>query len=90
MLDITEVGAGHRRARPTRRLDRRLRLRRLVAVEGAKGFGLALTRQLLDAGESVVDIATHLTAQGRRSSRRRGKDDEIDADHHRPGRAARA
>jgi transposase len=27
----------------------------------------------------VVDIATHLTADGRRSSRRRGKDDEIDA-----------
>ncbi len=53
--------------------------RRLVAVEGAKGFGLALTRKLLDAGEGVVDIATHLTADGRRSSRRRGKDDEIDA-----------
>jgi transposase len=52
---------------------------RLVAVEGAKGLGLALTRRLLAAGETVVDIATHLTAQGRRSSRRRGKDDEIDA-----------
>ena len=52
---------------------------RLVAVEGAKGFGLALTRRLLAAGETVVDIATHLTAQGRRSSRRRGKDDEGDA-----------
>lgn len=52
---------------------------RLVAVEGAKGFGLALTRRLLEAGEQVVDIATHLTAQGRKSSRRRGKDDEGDA-----------
>jgi transposase len=52
---------------------------RLVAIEGAKGFGLALTRRLLDAGEDVVDVATHLTAQGRRSSRRRGKDDEGDA-----------
>lgn len=52
---------------------------RLVAIEGAKGFGLALTRRLLDAGEDVVDIAPHLTAQGRRSSRRRGKDDEGDA-----------
>jgi transposase len=52
---------------------------RLVAVEGAKGFGLALTRRLLDAGEDVVDIATHLTAEGRRAGRRRGKDDEIDA-----------
>jgi transposase len=52
---------------------------RLVAVEGAKGFGLALTRRLLAAGETVVDIATHLTAQGRKSSRRRGKDDPGDA-----------
>lgn len=52
---------------------------RLVAVEGAKGFGLALSRQLLAAGEAVVDIATHLTAQGRKSSRRRGKNDEGDA-----------
>ena len=52
---------------------------RVVAVEGAKGFGLALTRRLLAAGESVVDIATHLTSQGRKSSRRRGKDDKGDA-----------
>lgn len=52
---------------------------RLIAVEGAKGLGLALTRRLLEAGEQVVDIATHLTADGRRSGRRRGKDDEIDA-----------
>lgn len=52
---------------------------RLVAVEGAKGFGLALSRRLLAAGEAVVDVATHLTAQGRKSSRRRGKDDEGDA-----------
>ena len=52
---------------------------RLVAVERAKGFGLAPTRRLLNAGEDVVDIATHSTAAGRRSSRRRGKDDEIDA-----------
>ena len=52
---------------------------RLVAVEGAKGLGLALTRRLLARGEEVVDIATHLTAQGRKTSRRRGKDDEGDA-----------
>lgn len=52
---------------------------RLVAVEGAKGLGLVLTRRLLAHGEAVVDIATHLTAQGRKASRRRGKDDEGDA-----------
>jgi transposase len=79
VLEVIEVGAG------VEELDRliawitALGSTRLVAVEGAKGFGLALTRRLLDAGERVVDIATHLTADGRRSSRRRGKDDEIDA-----------
>jgi transposase len=52
---------------------------RVVALEGAKGLGLALARRLLDSGEHVVDIATHLTAQGRKSSRRRGKDDETDS-----------
>jgi transposase len=79
VLDVIEVGAG------VDELDRLIAWitefgsERLVAVEGAKGFGLALTRRLLEAGERVVDIATHLTADGRRSSRRRGKDDEIDA-----------
>jgi len=34
---------------------------------------------LLAAGEDVIDVPTHLTAQGRRKSRRRGKDDEGDA-----------
>jgi len=52
---------------------------RLVAVEGAKGFGLPLTRRLLAAGQEVVDVPTHLTADGRRSSRSRGKDDPADA-----------
>lgn len=79
VLGVIEVGAG------VEELDRLIAwitvfdTSRLVAVEGAKGFGLALTRKLLDAGERVVDIATHLTADGRRSNRRRGKDDEIDA-----------
>jgi transposase len=36
-------------------------------------------RLLLAAGEEVLDVPTHLTAQGRRRSRRRGKDDEGDA-----------
>lgn len=52
---------------------------RLVAVEGAKGYGRALTQALLAAGETVVDVATHLTADARRRLRRRGKDDEGDA-----------
>jgi transposase len=52
---------------------------RLVAVEGAKGYGRALTQAFLAAGETVVDVATHLTVDSRRRSRRRGKDDEGDA-----------
>ncbi|MBJ7595509.1 MAG: transposase [Candidatus Dormibacteraeota bacterium] len=51
----------------------------LVAVEGARGFGLALTRCLLAADLEVADVPTHLTADGRRRSRFRGKDDESDA-----------
>jgi transposase len=52
---------------------------RLVAVEGAKGFGLPITRRLLAAGVELIDVPTHLTAFGRRSSRSRGKDDPADA-----------
>ncbi len=52
---------------------------RLVAIEGAKGFGLPITRRLLAASVDVVDVPTHLTALGRRSSRSRGKDDPADA-----------
>ena len=52
---------------------------RVVAVEGAKGYGRMLTQRLLTAGETVVDVATNLTAEGRGRSRRPGKDDEGDA-----------
>jgi transposase len=51
----------------------------LVAIEGARGLGLPITRRLLAVGAEVVDVPTHLTALGRRSSRSRGKDDESDA-----------
>jgi transposase len=52
---------------------------RRVAVEGAKGYGRLLTRALLAAGETVVDVPTHLTAESRKRARRRGKDDLSDA-----------
>jgi transposase len=51
----------------------------LVAVEGARGFGLAVTRCLIAAGLEVVDVPTRMTADGRRQGRHRGKDDESDA-----------
>jgi transposase len=40
-----------------------------VAVEGSKGYGLALARLLLAAGHTVVDVSSNLT----------GKDDDGDA-----------
>jgi len=52
---------------------------RLVAIEGARGFGLALCRRLQCAGEVVVDVAPTLTVAERRSARRSGKDDRGDA-----------
>lgn len=52
---------------------------RVVAIEGARGFGLALSRRLLASGETVIDVAPALTASERRSSRRPGKDDRGDA-----------
>ena len=50
-----------------------------VAVEGSKGYGLPLARLLLAAGHTVVDVSSNLTADERKRSRRRGKDDEGDA-----------
>jgi transposase len=52
---------------------------RIVAIEGARGFGLALARRLLACGEIVLDVAPSLTASERRSLRGSGKDDRRDA-----------
>jgi transposase len=52
---------------------------RVVAIEGARGFGQALSRRLLVAGETVVDVAPALTVGERRAARRPGKDDRGDA-----------
>jgi transposase len=52
---------------------------RLVAVENARGYGLALARRLLSEGEELVDVPASLTSDGRRRSGQRGKHDEGDA-----------
>jgi transposase len=52
---------------------------RIVAIEGARGFGLALCRRLHGAGETIIDVAPALTVAERRSARRPGKDDRGDA-----------
>lgn len=51
----------------------------IIALEGAKGYGLPLARLLVAAGHTVVDVSSNLTADERKRSRRPGKDDEGDA-----------
>ena len=79
VIDTLAVGADRGELARMRAWVQRMPGPRQVAVEGAKGFGRALTLVLLDAGEEVLDVPAHLTAEGRRRSRRRGKDDEGDA-----------
>jgi transposase len=52
---------------------------RLVAIENARGYGLAIVRLLLARGEELVDVPATLTCDGRRSSGLRGKHDQGDA-----------
>ncbi len=52
---------------------------RLVAIENARGYGLAIVRLLLAQGEELVDVPATLTCDGRRSSGQRGKHDQGDA-----------
>jgi transposase len=52
---------------------------RLFALEDCRQVSSRLERALLAAGERVVRVPPHLAAQSRRTSRRRGKSDAIDA-----------
>jgi transposase len=52
---------------------------RLVAIENARGYGLAIVRRLLAQGEELVDVPAVLTCDGRRGSGQRGKHDQGDA-----------
>jgi transposase len=78
-LGTLEVGASTRELERLGAWTRAFDGPRLFAIEGAKGSGLLLSRRFLALDEDVVDIPTHLTADGRRSSRSRGKDDPSDA-----------
>ncbi|MBX6369438.1 MAG: transposase [Rhodospirillales bacterium] len=51
---------------------------RLVAIENARGYGLAIVQSLLAQGEELVDVPATLTCDGRRSSGQRGKHDRGD------------
>jgi transposase len=54
-------------------------LPRLVAIENARGYGLAAARQLIAAGEQVASVPPSMTGSGRRQSGQRGKTDRSDA-----------
>jgi transposase len=52
---------------------------RVWALEDCRHVSGSLERFLIERGERVLRIPTHLTAKGRRSARERGKSDPIDA-----------
>jgi transposase len=52
---------------------------RVWAVEDCRHVSGSLERFLIERGECVLRIPTHLTANARRSARQRGKSDAIDA-----------
>ena len=52
---------------------------RVWALEGCRYVSGSLERCLIKRGERVLRIPTHLTANARKSARRRGKSDAIDA-----------
>jgi len=52
---------------------------RVWALEDCRHVSGSLERFLIERGERVLRIPTHLTATARRSARRRGKSDPIDA-----------
>src|SRR5512133_370248 len=52
---------------------------RVWALEDCRHVSGSLERFLIERGERVLRIPTHLTADARRSARRRGKSDPIDA-----------
>jgi transposase len=58
---------------------RRLDDERVWALEGCRHVSGSLERFLIERGERVLRIPTHLTANARKSARQRGKSDPIDA-----------
>jgi transposase len=52
---------------------------RVWALEDCRHVSGSLERFLIERGERVLRIPTHLTAKGRKSARQRGKSDPIDA-----------
>jgi transposase len=79
LVDGIEVGAGPRGLVKLSAWIAALPKPRLVAIENARGYGLAIAQSLLAQGEELVDVPATLTCDGRRSSGQRGKHDRGDA-----------
>jgi transposase len=79
LLGAIEVGASPSELARLQEWIERLPQPRLIAIENARGYGLALVRLLLAQGEQLVDVPATLTSSGRRGSGQRGKTDEGDA-----------
>jgi transposase len=79
LVGAIEVGASPRELARLQAWIERLPQPRLIAIENARGYGLALVRLLLAQGEEIVDVPATLTSGGRRSSGQRGKTDQGDA-----------
>jgi transposase len=52
---------------------------RVIGIEGSGGYGAALARVLLDAGEDVNEVPAFVTHRERRKAPSRGKSDPADA-----------
>ena len=79
LLEGIQVGSGPGELARLQAWIERLPRPRLVAIENARGYGLAIVRLLLAQGEELVDVPATLTSNGRRGSGQRGKTDQGDA-----------
>jgi transposase len=64
LLEGIEVGSGPGELARLLAWIERLPRPRLVAIENARGYGLALVRLLLAQGEELVDVPATLTSDG--------------------------
>ena len=73
LLEGIQVGSGPGELARLQAWIERLPRPRLVAIENARGYGLAIVRLLLAQGEELVDVPATLTSNGRRGSGQRRK-----------------
>src|SRR5918992_1198198 len=79
LLGEQTVAVGRRGFGTLLRWARRLDDERVWALEDCRHVSGSLERFLIERGERVLRIPTHLSAGARKSARQRGKSDPIDA-----------